>query len=308
MSEVIQNLAGKLEFGDPVVKGNLVLFPLFTAVKGETVPYLLLEEAIKTGGLVIEEVNGDGRVNTIVMANHTGQAVLLLDGDEILGAKQNRIINATILVAAGERVEVPVSCVERGRWSDRAARFDRVGEFGYSTLRKQKAEVIACCLKRVQRFDADQHAIWDEIERKQDRMAAPSATGALHEVYRKTGDELKSMIGRLEPAEGQTGVAVFINNRFVCLDLFDRPETLPKIWEKLLRSYAMEALEEKAEKSVSPPVDIKKILDSISSAECAVYPSVGLGHDLRLSGAGIIGAALALNNRLIHLSVFNDEN
>jgi len=41
--------------------------------------------------------------------------LLLLDGEQLVGAKQNWIMNMTVLVAAHTAVTIPVSCVERVR-------------------------------------------------------------------------------------------------------------------------------------------------------------------------------------------------
>lgn len=102
-------------------------------------------------------------------------------------------------------------------------------------------------------------------------------------------------------------MAVFINNRFACLDLFDRPETLSSLWEKLLKSYAMEALEAGAEWEKPAAPDLGTIIDAISRSECSTFPSVGLGRDMRLVGAGIVGAGLTLEDRVLHLGVFADD-
>ncbi len=308
MPPLLQDLVEKVRFGEPKIRENLTLFPIYVEPgAGETVPYLLLEEAFQTGCLEIGEVSQAGSVNTVLIANSAGQPVLILDGEEILGAKQNRMVNATILIAANTKMKVPVSCVERGRWSYTAPSFDRAGEFGYSTLRKQKARQVAYSLKRVQEFTADQGAIWDEVDRKQEKMKTRSQTDALNEVYRSHAEQLQDLIGGFEMQAGQSGVAVYINNRFACLDLFDRPETLPKLWEKLLRSYAMDALEAGEEKAAAGSPDPRAVLESIARGECSFYPSVGLGSDLRLEGPGVVGAGLALDDCILHFSVFANE-
>src|SRR5687768_1685391 len=72
----------------------------------------LLAEALGHGEAMVTEV-GQGQVNT-VRVEHRGLApLLLLDGEEVIGAKQNRVFNASFLVAPGSTVEVPVSCVEK---------------------------------------------------------------------------------------------------------------------------------------------------------------------------------------------------
>lgn len=308
MAMLAKDLLDRIELREPQACGNLTLIPLFIkAEEREAVTYLLLEEALKMGCLEIGEVSQEGDVNTVVIINNSGQPVLILDGEEILGAKQNRMVNATILIPVKKKVEVPVSCVERGRWRYRSPGFDKAGAFGYTTLRKQKAQQVSYSLKCVQEFKADQGAIWAEIERKQAKMNTSSETDALHDVYHKYEDVLQSVISTLEPQQGQVGVAVLINNRFTCLDLFDHPDTLSKLWAKLLKSYAMEAIEAKDEKKYPLSLDPQNILNSIGSSECSTYPSVGLGSDLRLSGAGIFGAGLALEDRILHLSVFENE-
>jgi ARG and Rhodanese-Phosphatase-superfamily-associated Protein domain len=46
-----------------------------------------------------------------------------MEGEEVVGAKQNRTINLSILVPAQAEVIAPVTCVEAGRWHARSAQF-----------------------------------------------------------------------------------------------------------------------------------------------------------------------------------------
>ena len=57
--------------------------------------------------------------------------VLLVDGEELIGAKQNRVLNLSILIPAKQRCVIPICCVEAGRW--RAAS----REFSIALARKQ---------------------------------------------------------------------------------------------------------------------------------------------------------------------------
>lgn len=40
----------------------------------------------------------------------------MLEGEQIIGLKQNRIVNMSILIKENSELPVPVSCVEEGRW------------------------------------------------------------------------------------------------------------------------------------------------------------------------------------------------
>jgi hypothetical protein len=64
--------------------------------------------------------------------------VLILDGEELVGAKQNRIVNTTILVAAGAEIVIPVSCVEQGRWTYKSDAFSSKHRVMSPSIRKVK--------------------------------------------------------------------------------------------------------------------------------------------------------------------------
>ncbi len=117
MSETLNKLAEKIVTGEGQARDNLLIFPLFLS-NGEAEPfdYLLLEEALEMGHIEVKELTEEGNVNTIHINNKGADPVLILDGEEIQGAKQNRMVNATIMLFPVQETEVPVSCVERGRW------------------------------------------------------------------------------------------------------------------------------------------------------------------------------------------------
>ncbi|MEW5762069.1 MAG: DUF6569 family protein [Bacillota bacterium] len=299
----IGSLLDDLSWGEPEEKENMTLFPLF--LKGDhPVSYLLLEEALAARVLEIGEVGDGGEVNTILAVNKGERPVLILDGEELVGAKQNRMVNATVLIPPRAAVKVPVSCVEMGRWQYGATRFERVGNFGYVTLRGRKAAQVADSLAAGYSFRADQGAIWAEIDRKQDGLLVASPTDALHDIYIGYRRELERCVEGLTPHPDQAGVAVFINDRFACLDLFGAPATLCAVWGKLIRSYAMEALEVKGRSRPGKQPDLARVLQAVREAECRTYPSVGQGTDLRLRGKDIVGAGLVDEGRVLHLSVF----
>lgn len=102
--------------------GNLAVFPL-ESTNEEDPHFLLLGEAMaRYGAKVVERgaERGGATVGRIVFHNKAPLDVLLLDGEELRGGLQNRVVNKSILVPAHTELEIPVSCVERGRWSREA--------------------------------------------------------------------------------------------------------------------------------------------------------------------------------------------
>ena len=117
----ISSLLETLEVGEPLSHGALTVIPLLAPKEVEP-DWLTLAEA--GAAVTISEVSAGGEVPTLSLVNDADRPVLLLDGEELIGAKQNRILNTTVLVAAHAALRIPVSCVEQGRWSYRGKRFD----------------------------------------------------------------------------------------------------------------------------------------------------------------------------------------
>jgi hypothetical protein len=108
------------ELGEPQSFGGLELVPLYPASPPRA-EYVGLDEAA-ANGLAVTELNEAGAVETLLVTNTLGTAALLYEGEELAGAKQNRILERSILVAAGSKLEIPAKCVEQGRWAYRSRR------------------------------------------------------------------------------------------------------------------------------------------------------------------------------------------
>ena len=100
---------------------NMTLYCLLSAHEAP-VDFVTLDNALATGALCVTEVTEGGSVPELKVNNKSDQKILLVDGEELVGAKQNRVLNITILIAPKSETNIPVSCVEQGRWSYRAAR------------------------------------------------------------------------------------------------------------------------------------------------------------------------------------------
>ena len=93
---------------------------------------MLLEEALEQKCARVNEVSQSGSVPELKFTNDCERPVLLMDGEELVGAKQNRILNLTVLAPAGKTIIIPVSCVEAGRWQARSAEFSVAGRAHFS--------------------------------------------------------------------------------------------------------------------------------------------------------------------------------
>src|SRR5262249_41256037 len=118
--------------------------------------------------------------------------------------------------------------------------------------------------------------------------------------------KLDGYLGAFTPGEAH-GFIVAINGEVVGGDLFDHPDTLRKLWPKLMRGYALDALERarRPATTTSGITDTQQFMTSAQSAHDEVYESVGLGSDVRLSSEQVSGSGLLWNDQLVHASLFN---
>jgi flavodoxin len=216
--------------------------------------YLTLVEALALDGFKITEVSEGGSVPSLRVVNETPQHVLLFDGEELKGAKQNRILNTTILIAAGTSLDVPVSCTERGRWSYDAPQFSSSGSLVYAELRKRKSVDVAMNLHAHAIHASDQSAVWGEIESL--HMAANSSentkTRAMKDAYDERQKELDDFTREIPMLDGQCGLLGVIGDRVEGIDVLSRPEAYAKLHRRLVESHAMDFLIRKEGKSSKP--------------------------------------------------------
>ena len=116
MDKIISEWITMLEPGEPQTHENMTVFPIPNPTSGGP-RYISLSAALRVQSIVVTEVDQGGSVPELKVINKGDVPVLLLDGEELAGAKQNRVLNTTILVPKMSELIIPVSCTEEGRWS-----------------------------------------------------------------------------------------------------------------------------------------------------------------------------------------------
>jgi hypothetical protein len=297
----------QVKLGEAAEFQNLTVFPLV----GDGVrrpAYLTLDEAVAGGMVEIGEVSEGGSVPHIQVRNKAPQPVLLVDGEELVGAKQNRIVNLTIMVPARHTLVIPVSCVEVGRWRHATPGFAPAPRAQYAKARGQKMRDVTASILREGSRHADQQAIWEDIAAKSVRMQAASDTGAMSAIFERHAAPIEAYAGAITAVDGQLGAVFAIDGRVKGLDLFDAAETLRQVLPKLVRSYAADAIESgrrPARKASARKAE--EFLQAVSAADARSVPAVGEGVDLRFESSTVTGGALAVEGRLVHLAAFAVE-
>jgi hypothetical protein len=302
-SPPIPHALAAVTMGIPIEHRGLAVTPLV----GDDDPachYLTLDEALSAGVVTVKEVSPYGSTNDVRVYNRADRPLLIVDGEELAGSVQNRVANLSVLVGNQRTAIIPVSCVEAGRCDGDTFRFASAPRIQFASGRKERIAQVSRSLRSRDERQADQAAIWMAIQQKADCMRSVSDTGAMAAIYEQHATALDEYVEALGNVERWRGAAFTVHGRIAGLELFDSTSTWRRLMPKIVRSYAIEALDEQPDamgpRNVAPGV----LLDALAEAETASFGTSGDGFDVRIVGKSLTGAALIFGSRIVHVAAF----
>ncbi len=294
--DVIEAFAARLKVGPPDGYRNLALFPVFAGGAAAPRVDLTLDEAMELGLLEIRELKS-AEVNRVRLLSKADDPVFIMGGEMLGGAKQDRIVGDDLIVPAGADLVVPVFCVEHGRWVVKTETFG-------------SAKTLASSAVRQARASADQSAVWERVAEEQERLEAPSATGAMRSIKdsRHVQDKVRPYLRALsdfaDDNPGAQGVVACVAGRIIAADLFGSRSLFRALWPKLLESYVIDAID-RHESGVRPDaVQIRRWLHGLQHAEQTGKKTPGDGRLYQLRGSDLLGSALTYGRAVVHVELF----
>jgi hypothetical protein len=306
-----------VEVGEALHHRNLTLFPLFRE-GGKTEPgrspksdsesdrYVLLRDAIERGEAVVEEVSEGGAVPLLAVTSSSVKPILIPEGEILIGAKQNRTVNLTVLVAAGKRFDLPVSCVEQGRWGYTSRRFE-AKSYAHPELRRKKISSAQLGRRLAGVALSDQAEVWDAVDLHLGALSAASPTRDMVAGYRAAEDRMKEYRAKIRLPEGACGFLAASGGKVTGVDLFDAPDTMRKLWKRVADAYFIEAVRGDEEAPVASRELAKEFLASVAESLTPAAKQPELGFELEMARDDIAGAALWHEGAVCHLSAFGVE-
>ncbi len=134
-----------------------------------------------------------------------------------------------------------------------------------------------------------------------------SSTGAMADLFEEQKDRLGEYLKAFRLVECQVGAVLAINGRIVGLECFGHQQTFERFFQKLIQSYALDALDwlEEAKETELRPDNVRRFMEGFRGVAGKSYPSLGLGENIRFQDDVISGAALVHEGRVLHLSAFS---
>src|SRR6516165_4685623 len=200
-SMAIKNFIDGLSIGPAWGYLNLTVHPVISNTSRMSA-YLTLDDALATGRFRIGEISLSGSVPELKVLNDLSQPVLLLDGEALVGAKQNRVLNLSIMVPAQTEMNIPVSCVEAGRWRHVSDRFASSDHAQFARGRARKVAQVSYAMRERGSRMSDQSDVWSEIAAKSVRMSASSPTAAMLAIYESSREPLEDFVAEMPQHQG----------------------------------------------------------------------------------------------------------
>jgi hypothetical protein len=295
---------GEWRLLEPVTYENISVFPVVSTNSQDTSPFLTLEEGLSTGEVLVREqgseglVRGrDGRtvyvpqstgasVNQLVLINRSRRPLLLLAGELVSGGKQDRVIGKDRIIPAGAPpLPLSVFCVEHGRWTG-VSQFAAAKTIVHPSVRERAA------------VDQKQAEVWDAVRSGTTAKAAPAApaprmsmqdiqgaidtngrTEAYEKIYQSRAvgvsiddfvEEVRARFARATSGlkdERVVGIVVAYGGEVAWSDIFASSDLFDHYWNKLLRSYAVEALARPTYRAVASRDNANSFLRGLNGRE-----------------------------------------
>lgn len=308
MHLLVKELLVGLRFGELAVVNSIAMMPVFSDQRCN-IEYLTIDEAVKIGGLRITEVSVGGSVPYLNAENLCDKLILLIDGEELIGARQNRILNLSILLKPKSVSTIPVSCVERGRWSYKTLEF-RPSEYMMPVkARAQKTKSVSLNIAACASPMSEQYLVWEEVSVLHKKAGTRSPSEASYDVFLQKKREIERFLNSLKSENGQIGYLLFVEDKPQVLEIIPNPKKYASYHRKFAAASVIDAIGDKLmDISTQKDIDYNSLtgnfINSIMACKEIEFNPVGCGINLRYDSDAVVGAALIYEKSVMHAVFF----
>lgn len=302
MIEQIQKLSDSIIYEAPIHWNDVAILP-FKLSREIFKDYIGLSDAIKKETFVCKEIDESARVSQIKCINKTRSNVLIIEGEHIIGGKQNRVVNITILVKKNSTVIIPVSCVEEGRWSSLNRKFQDSRNLAFIDLRRNLRKTVNESYKRRKSYESDQSLIWNTVYQKAYCMATPTMTGAMEDIYSFVLPRINFDYAKFRINPDIQGIIVFKKKKVENVEFISNPKVFSEFYHKYINSLYLSYDESK----FNVNADYEKLADTfwkkLSEVELQSIEAIGVGQNYIGSIDDLNISLFTYENDLVYFSI-----
>lgn len=290
--------------------GNVSLVQFGTDY-ADTFTYVTFREALEKDQISITEVDSSGSVNSLMIDNRSEEFVFLSDGDLLQGAKQNRVLNSSVLIKPHSKVIVPVSCVEAGRWRYTKSDFSYAEYCAPLDLRLAKQVGVVTHLREGRGHRTDQSKVWDEVSKYEILHNQSSPTSDMLNTFEKKKHIFDKDINDIFPEANANAVAIFIGRKLVSVESFNSREVYRQYFEKLIRTAMMDSAVRHDDRSINKKdafLKLERFVSKLTEIEFEKHKAVAAGEESRFASDEMTCYELSYEGKTIHFAaLMNSE-
>jgi hypothetical protein len=276
--------AKEFTYSGPYTHENLTVFLIHgtDTILGKN--FITLEEALAQKKVVIHET---GNVGQLEIENVSDEEVYIQSGDIVKGGRQDRTIRFDFIAPPKSgRLPIMSFCVEAHRWGRRGAEEASHFTTTASHLSSKKIKLAA-------KMKVSQAEVWSSVHEAQSNLMASIATEeaagrddvSASEVVaaasptsyqltlesksvQKLSEEYTTKLAPIvEGKSDVVGFAFAVNGRLNSADVYASNALFKKLWAKLLRASAIEAMMERTRDKKFTAPDMDTLKTSLGDAE-----------------------------------------
>ena len=304
------NTLGQIKIEKVQSFNNLNIFPLIGKKIDQNIK--LFENSLNDESLGISEIDSDGAVPYLAVENFNPIPVLIIDGQTITGhnLKQNRIVTVSVLIPILSKIKLSVLCSERGRWSRTDRRFASRDSAMFAKGRFAKMERMQQNMREniSENYHeaADQEQAWEQINNKFQSFDTYSSSESMQDIYENKEKKMKEYLDNLKMPENTLGAVFAIGASVMGFELFSNTNTFHSLYPKLLKSYALDAIENKVRDNSEPLItDAKKMIEMADSSVAKQCKNQGLGQLFTINNDDLCATVLMLDGVIVHFTCFS---
>jgi hypothetical protein len=264
--------AGDYRLSGPFTHQNLSIYLVHGKNMIEGRSFLTLQEALEQKKVMVYETKD---VNELSIENRSAEDVYVQAGDIVKGGQQDRVLAVDLIVPPKSgRMPIAAFCVESGRWNKREG--ERAEVFSSS------AEVVATKdLKLAAKSAKSQGAVWENVTVAQDKLSENIGTRVNSAVsesslqlaveHRKVQETAaaytRALSGVVKGKNDVIGYVFAINGKVNSADVYASGELFRKLWPKLLKANAIEAIAELQKDLKFEPATNEQVETFLAEAE-----------------------------------------
>lgn len=291
----LQKWINNLNFEKKQTHNSLTIIPI-TSPELYDSDFITLRTALHRKYAELKELDEHGSVPEVVVINKSDKYLILLDGEHLIGAKQNRIVNKTIIVEPLSEIVIPVSCTERGRWQHNSKGFKKSNFNASSKIRRASKMGVN-----------SQHGVWSEVDSSCEINYFISRTSSLNELYHEVAPKFDDYKRKIRAIPSQIGIMAFINGKLAGIDLIGDNKLFAEQYDSLIHGYMLDAIGDSYEES--PDLNIvvlgTHVLDEIRKSKLSSGENIGAEKRELIKTKNFTGELVSFNDKPVHLAIFH---